>query len=180
MVEEALGVDADVGPVRGGGGEQSVQVAHRVGGLLGGQIVGVGGSVTGRLARVGLDQLPTVEQFHQLGVSASGNPLTDQMFRCRVERLADLNVVVAVHDHLRVDRHLVRVFGCGQQRRGLLLGKHLGGARADGAVDVLPGLLRAPGLGAALCVGQIDEFLTGEEVSAHVLVVPLDPWLVLG
>lgn len=164
----------------GGGGDQPLQVAHRVGGLLGGQIGRVGGSVAGRLARVGLDQLPTMEQFHQLGVSAGGNPLPEKVFGSRIQRFADLNVVVAVHDHLRVDRHLVRVFGCGQQRRGLLLDKHLGGARANGAVDALPGLLRAPGLGAGLRIGQIDEFLTGEEVSAHVLDLPLDPWLVLG
>ena len=61
-----------------------------------------------------------------------------------------------------------------------MLGEHLGRAGADGAVDPLPGLLRAPGHGAGLRVGQIDEFLTGEEVSAHVLDLPLDPGLVLG
>ena len=43
-----------------------VQVAHRVAGLLGGQVVRVGRRPPGRLARVGLDQLAAVEELHQL------------------------------------------------------------------------------------------------------------------
>jgi hypothetical protein len=35
--------------------------------------------------------------------------------------------------------------------------------------------LSAPGFGAGLGVGQIDELFCGEEVSAHVLHRPLDP-----
>src|SRR4029079_7882573 len=62
VVEEALGVDADVGAVPGGGADQPLQVAHRVGGLVGGQVGRVGGSAARRLARVRLDQLPAVEQ----------------------------------------------------------------------------------------------------------------------
>ena len=80
MVEEPFGVDADVGAVPGGGGDQPVQVAHRVAGLLRGQIVGVGDRRTGALARVDLDQLPAVEQLHQLAVGAHVNPLADQCF----------------------------------------------------------------------------------------------------
>jgi hypothetical protein len=59
-----------------------------------------------------------------------------------------------------------------------VFGEHLRRARADGAVDALPGLARAPDLGAGLRVSQIDEFLTGEEVSAYVLHHSLDAGLV--
>ena len=42
MIEQSFGVDADVGSVPGGGGDEAVQVAHRVAGLLRGQIDRVG------------------------------------------------------------------------------------------------------------------------------------------
>ena len=121
-----------------------------------------------------------MEQFDQLVVRASVNPLTDQMFRSRVERLAHLDVNVAVHGDLHVDRDLVGLLGRGQQHGCFVFGEHLTWAGADSAVDALSGLLGAPGLGAGLRVGQIHEFLTGEEVSAYVLHYPLDAGLVLG
>jgi hypothetical protein len=165
-------------PVGGSGGDEPLQVPHRVGGLGGGQIIGVGGSAAGLLARVGLDQLPTVEQLDQLVVRASLNPLTDKVFRRGVERPAHLHMEITVHGHLDVNRHCVPRFGRRQQRTRFVFGEHLARTRTDGAVDPLAGLVRAPGLGAGLRVGQIHEFLTGEEVSAHVLHAPLDPRLV--
>ena len=47
-----------------------------------------------------------------------------------------------------------------------MFGEQIRRARADGAVDPLPGLVPTPGLGAGLRVGQIDELLAGEEVAA--------------
>ena len=58
MVKEAFGVDADVGAVAGGGGDQRGDIAHRVGGLLGRQIARIGAAPAGRLAGVGFHQRP--------------------------------------------------------------------------------------------------------------------------
>jgi hypothetical protein len=75
VIEQPFGVDADVGPMPGGRGDEPGQIAHGGGGLLGRQIDGVGAAPTGSLTRVGLDQLPTVKHLHQCTVSASRNRL---------------------------------------------------------------------------------------------------------
>ena len=46
---------------------------------------------------MGLDQLAAVEQLHQPRISAGVDPLPDELRRHRVQRLADLDVVIAVH-----------------------------------------------------------------------------------
>ena len=55
-------------PCAAGGGDQPVQVAHRVGGLVLGQVVRVGRPAAGALPRVGLDQLAAVEHLDQCRV----------------------------------------------------------------------------------------------------------------
>ena len=74
VIQQPLGVDADVGSVPGGRGDQPGQVAHGVAGLLRRQIDWVGAARTGWLSWVGLDQLPAVEHLHQLTVRAGRNP----------------------------------------------------------------------------------------------------------
>ena len=51
-------------------------------------------------------------------------------------------------------------------------GEHFRGPRSDGAVDPHPGDIPAPGLRAALRIGQPGEVLPGEEVPADVLHGP--------
>ena len=63
-----------------------------------------------------------MEQLHQLVVRSGLNPLPEEVFRCRVQCPADLDVVIAVDGDLSVDRHLVGHLGRGQQHRGLVFG----------------------------------------------------------
>ena len=57
MLQQRRGVGGDMLAVRGGATVQCLQVTHRVGGDLAGQIGRVGASPTGFLVRVDLDQL---------------------------------------------------------------------------------------------------------------------------
>jgi hypothetical protein len=127
---------------------------------------------------VDLDQLAAVEQLDQARVGAGVQALPQICGRGRVQRLADLDVKVAVHLHPGEDRHVIGG-GQAQQHARLLLGEHLGRASLDGAVDPLPGHIPAPRLGACLDVGKVGEVLAGEEVAAHILHHPLDPRFVL-
>ena len=70
VVEDALGVDPDVGAVRGAGGDQRGQVPHRVTGLVFGQVARVGAAAARRLAGMDFHQLAAVVELHQLAVGA--------------------------------------------------------------------------------------------------------------
>ncbi len=85
---------------------------------------------------------------------------------------------ITVHFHRGEHRHVITV-RLRQQRAGLALGEHLRRPRADGAVNPHPGRAGAPGLRAGLRVGQAGEVLTGPEVPAHILNIPLYLRLVL-
>jgi hypothetical protein len=130
-------------------GDQPVQVAHRIPGPLRRQVVWVGGAASGSLAGVDLDQLPVVEQLDQRGVGTGLQLLAQQRARHRIQRLGDLDVMVAVHLDGGKDRHVVGL-GQRQQPGGLLGGEHLGRSGLDGAVQPQPRHLLAPGLGAGL------------------------------
>jgi hypothetical protein len=127
-----------------------------------------------------LHQLATSEDPQQRPVSTHVGALADQVPRDRVERLGDLDMMIAVHLGGRVDRHVV---GLGRRRPQpwlLLDAEHVGRAGLDGAVDPHPGSLPTPRLGAALGVDEIDEGLAGEEALAHERHHPLYPGLVCG
>ena len=179
MIQQPLGVDADVGSVPGGRGDQPGQVAHGVAGLLRRQIDWVGAARTGWLSWVGLDQPAAVKHLHQLTIRAGRNRLPPKLFGYRIQRLADLDVIVAVHLDLSIDRHRIGRSRRGQQPHRLRLGEHHRRTRARGAVDALPGGVGAPRVGTGLGVGQIGEVLAGEEVAPHVLDHPLDTRFVL-
>jgi hypothetical protein len=179
VIEQAFGVDADVRAVAGRGGDQPVQIAHRVAGLVRRQIRRVGGPGPGGLTRMSLDELSAVVELGQLAVRTGRHRLPAQMMRNRVQRLGQLDVIVAGHLDLGVHRHRVPSRRGGQQRRGLPLGEHHRRLGARGAVDAQTGLLRAPPHSVVLGIGQIGEVLAGEEVVAHVLDHPLDAGFVL-
>ncbi|WP_370328501.1 hypothetical protein [Candidatus Mycobacterium methanotrophicum] len=82
MIEQAFGVDADIGSVAGGGGDQPSQIPHRVAGLVGGQIGRVGGSPAGGLAGMGFDQLAG------LGVGQFGEVFTGEEVAAHILRHA--------------------------------------------------------------------------------------------
>ncbi len=97
----------------------------------------------------------------------------------RVERLADLDVMVAVHLRGDIDRDVVTIGRRREQHRPLHRGEHLGWPVLGAAVHPQPGDLPAPEHCPGPRVGQVDEILTGEEVPAHVLHRPFHPRLVL-
>ena len=75
-----------------------VQVAHGVDGLLGREVVGIGGAAPGRLAGMDLDQQPPEEHPHQLAgrrATSTWGPI--RLPGNRVQGLGHLDVVVAVH-----------------------------------------------------------------------------------
>jgi hypothetical protein len=92
-----------------GGGDEAVEVAQGVAGLVLGQVLGVGDPPAGSLAGVHLDQLPVVEELDQGRIGADVDVLSDVGLRCGVQRLADLDVEVAVHLDPGEDRHVIRV-----------------------------------------------------------------------
>ena len=177
-VQQPLRIDADGIAVPAGRAGQRGDIAHRVGGLLRGQVRGVGDPPAGLLAGVGLDQLPAVEQLDQRRVGAGVQVGAQVLLRRRIQRPADLDVEVAVDLHPGEHRHVIGQRER-QQRGRLVLGEHLRRAGLDGAVDPHPGRLAAPRLRAGLRIGQAGEGLAGEEVPAHVLHGPLHPRLVL-
>jgi len=112
VVEQAFGVDADIGSMAGGGGDQPGQIPHGVAGLVGGQISRVGGAPAGRLAGVGLDQLAAEKRLDQLAIGTHRNSLPAKVFGDGIQGSGYLNVVVAVHLGISVDRHLVELGRC--------------------------------------------------------------------
>lgn len=167
----------------GAGPDQGGQVPQGVPGLVLGPVGPVGGPPARRLTRVGLDQLPTTGarrvQLDQLTVGAGVQVLAQELLGHRVQRLGDLDVVVAVDLDPGEDRLVIRVRH-GQQHGGRELGEHLDRAGLDRAVDPHPGPPGAPGVRAGLRVGKVGEVLPSPEVATHVLNRPLHPWLVLG
>lgn len=151
----------------------------RVGGPLGGQVLGVGAAPAGGLAGVDLYELPAGGHPDQLAVGAHLDGRADQVPGDRVEGLGDLDVMVPVGLRGRVVRHVIGRRWRGQQARGLLQREGPGGLGLDRAVDPHPGPLAAPHLGPALGVGEIDERLAGDERLADERHGPLDPRLVL-
>jgi hypothetical protein len=61
-----------------GSAVQGIQVSHRVGGQLGGQIRRVGAPSAGFLTRMNFDQLTTPIQLHRRAIGAGQDPLSDQ------------------------------------------------------------------------------------------------------
>ena len=166
-------------PWRACGGGQGLHVAHRVGGLLRGQVSGVGDPPAGLLPGMGLHQHPAVEQLDQRRVGAGIQVPAEILLRRGVERPGDLDVEVAVDLHPGQDRHVIGRARQRQQLPGLGGGEHLGRPGLDRAVDPRPGCVAAPRFRAGLRVGQAGEVLAGEEVPPHVLHGPLHPRLVL-
>jgi hypothetical protein len=166
--------------VPGGHALEVLKIPQRIAAALGGQVLGVGGPPTGPLTRMHLDQLAARVDAHQRPVGAHLDTLADQVARHRVQRLGDLDVVVAVHLGGRIDREIEGLRRRRPQQWRLLEPEHLGGPRLDRAVQAHPGALAAPRLGAALSVGEVNEGLTGEERLAHEPHHALHARLVLG
>jgi hypothetical protein len=108
-----------------------------------GQILRVGDSPAWLLAGVHLDQLSLVEQLHQGRVRPNIEMLSQVTLWCRVQRLTDLDVEIAVHLHPSEDRHVIRV-GHSKQCPCLTLGEYLGRPGLGGAMDAPAGGLAAP------------------------------------
>ena len=154
--------------VAGGDPLEVLDVAHRVDGGAVGQVVAVGGAAPGRLAGMGLDQLATPVDPHQLAVGADVDALTDQVAGDRVERLGHFDVMIAVDLRRRVERHVVAPARRWQQPRQLLEREQLGGTALRRAVDPMPGALLTPLLGAP--PSQRDQVrLLGDGVTPPVL-----------
>jgi hypothetical protein len=179
MVEQTFGVDANVRAVAGRGGNQPVQIAHGVTGLVCGQIRGVSGPGSSGLARMGLHQLSAVVELGQLDVGTGRDRLPAQVVRDGVQRLGQLDVVVAGHFDLGIHRHGIPHRRGGQQRCGFPVGEHHRRLGARGAVDAQTGFLCAPHLRPVLSISEVGEVFAGEEVVANVLDHPLDTGFVL-
>jgi hypothetical protein len=114
-VEDPVRVDTDREPGRGCLGLKRLDVAQRVVRGARGQVRRVGRASAGRLARVGLDQLPAVVELDQPGVGAGVQVPADQLARHRVERLGHLDVPVPGHLRRREHRHVIDPVGGWQQ-----------------------------------------------------------------
>ena len=178
MVQQRRGVGADRRPGVIGEALQVAQVPHRVGGLVGGQVSGVGDPAAGAGAGMDLDQRAAVAGPHELAVRADLHVLADQVARHRVQGPGDLDVVVAVDFRAGIQRQVVGEHRGGQQPGCLFQGEQLGRAAPGGPVDPLPGPPGAPGLCLALRIGQAGELLAGEEAAADERHHPLDAGLV--
>jgi len=138
----------------------------------------VRGPAAGPQPGVGLDQDAVVVELDELTVRADLKTLPEVGPRHGVQRLADLDVEVAVDLHGGQDRHVIRRWD-GQQHAGLVRGEDLGGPGLDRAVETHPGLVTAPPLRGFLGGGEVGERLPGPEVAPHVLHRPLHPGFVL-
>ena len=121
-----------------------------------------------------------MEHPHQRPVGADLDPLADQVPGHRVQRLGDLDVMVAVDLGGGVDGQVV-----GQRRRRcepgrLGEGEQLRRAALRRAVDGVPGPGGAPHLRPALGIGQVQQALPSEKAVAHQRDRALHPRLVCG
>src|SRR5262249_20876132 len=95
VVEKPGRVDADLLSVTGGLPLQVLDVAHGVGALVLRQVLGDGAPAARGLTRVFAEQLTVLEDLDQTAVGARFHVLADAPTRNRVERLLDLDVMVA-------------------------------------------------------------------------------------
>jgi len=178
MVQQRRGAGADRRPGVAGEALQVAQVPHRAGGLVGGQVSGVGDPAAGPGAGMDLDQLPAVVDPHQLAAGADVGGLADQVARNRVQGPGDLDVVVAVDFRAGIQRQVIAEHRGGQQPGCLFQGEQIGRAALGGPVDPLSGPPGAPGLCLALRISQAGELLAGDEAAADEWHRPLDAGLV--
>jgi hypothetical protein len=64
---------------------------------------------------MGLDQLPTMQNAHHTLIGTHLNLHTDPITRDRVERLADLNMMIAMHPTRAIQRDVIATGRCWQQ-----------------------------------------------------------------
>jgi len=164
--------------VTGGEALQMGDVTQRIGGLLSGETSRVRGAVTWLLAWMDLDQLRAVEHAHELAVSADLDAGAEEVPRHRIERLGDLDVMIAMHPTRRVDRHVIDLVRDRQQMRLFLEAEMFERPALRRAMHPHPRPPSAPRRRLRLGVCEVAERLTIPERRPDELHHPLHAWLV--
>lgn len=132
IIEDAFGVNPDVGPVCSTRRDQPRQVPQRVADLVLGQIISVGAAAAWRLAGMDLHQRGAVIELHQLAIGAHVQRDADPLLGQRIQRFADLGVEVAVHFDRFEYRHVIDARHRQQQRL------FFGGDTSTGRAQAVP------------------------------------------